>query len=169
MRFRTVTRLALGLLLTLTVAAPAAAQSTSLTTVFAGLNLAAFEDVGGVGFTGGVMKGVGSNGKISIVGEAAFTWYDGFNVTALQGGLAFNVFERGRHAILVRGVAGVELCCGSGDTDPYFSFEPGGYYRLGLNEKTNMLFGYGIRTVRFEGEWDVERVFTVAVGFNIGG
>ena len=168
MRFRTV-RLIFGLLVTVAVAAPAAAQSSPLTTVFGGLNLAVFEGEGGAGFTGGVMKGLGSSGKISIVGEAAFTWYDLFNVTALQGGLAFNVFERGRHAVLVRGVAGVEMCCGDGDTDPYFAFEPGGYYRLSLNEKTNMLFGYGIRTVRFEGQWDVERVLTIAVGFNIGG
>ena len=167
MRFRTV-RLALGLLVTLTVAAPAAAQSTATTSVFAGLNLVAFEGLGGAGFTGGIMKGVGS-GKVSIVGEAAFTWFEDFNVTALQGGLAFNVFERGRHAILARGVTGVELCCGDGDTDPYFSFEPGGYYRLNLNEKTNMLFGYGIRTSRFDGQWDVERIVTVAVSFNIGG
>ena len=168
MRFRTVVKLTLGLLLTLTVAAPAAAQSTALTSVFGGLNLVAFEDEGGAGFTAGTMIGLGT-GKVSVVGEAAFSWYDAFNVTALQGGLAFNVYERGRHAVLVRGVAGVEMCCGNGDTDPYFSFEPGGYYRLGLNEKTHMLFGYGIRTVRFEGQWDVERVLTVAVGFNIGG
>ena len=115
------------------------------------------------------MKGVG-NGKMSIVGEGAFTWYELFNVTALQGGLAFKAWESGANAIGVRGMLGVEMCgCGEGDTDPYFSFEPGAFYTRQLNPKTNLHFGYGIRTVRFEGQWDVEQVFTFAIGFNIGG
>jgi hypothetical protein len=137
--------------------------------VFAGLNLAVFEGETGVGFTGGVMKGIGSSGKMSIVGEAAFSWYDGFNVMALQGGLAYKVWESGANAIGARGVLGLETCCGEGDTSAYFSFEPGAFYTRQLNEKTNLHLGYGIRTVRFEGEWDVEQVFTFAVGFKIGG
>src|SRR5262245_23528591 len=162
-RFRTVTRLALGLLLTLTIAAPAAAQSSNLTTVFGGLNLAIFEGETGVGFTAGVLKPVGA-GKISVVGELAMSWYDGFNVAAIQGGLAFKLWESGANAIQARGVLGVETCCGNGDTTGYFSFEPGVFYTRNLNDKWNLHLGYGLRTVRFEGEWDVENVLTFAAG-----
>ena len=169
MRLRTVKGLALGLLMTLVIAAPAAAQSSSLTNVFAGLNLAVFEGETGFGFTGGLMKGVGSSGKMSIVGEAALSWYDGFNVTALQGGLAFKVWESGANAIGVRGVAGVEICGCFDETITDFAFEPGAFYTRQLNPKTNLHLGYGIRMVAFEEQWDVEHVFTFAIGFNIGG
>lgn len=165
MRFRTVTRLALGLLLTLSIAAPAAAQSSNLTTVFGGLNLAIFEGETGVGFTAGVLQPVGSAGKMSIVGELAASWYDGFTVTAIQGGLAYKFWESGANAISARGVLGVELCCGQGsDTSGYFSFEPGVFYTRQLNDQWNLHLGYGLRTVRFEGEWDVENVLTFAAG-----
>lgn len=155
--------------MTLAVAAPAAAQTTSTTNVFAGLNMAVFEGDPGFGFTAGLLKGVGASGKMSVVGEAALTWYDGFNVMAFQGGLAYKAWESAGNALSIRGVAGIETCCGEGDTEADFAFEPGAFYTRQLNEKTNLHLGYGLRTVRFSGQWDVEQVFTFAIGFKVGG
>jgi hypothetical protein len=160
-----------ALALTLAAAAPAAAQmatAASTASVFAGINMGIFEGDPGFGFTVGVDKGVGTSGKVSVLGEVALTWYEFFNVTALQGGLGYKIWESGPNSLSVRGVLGVELCCGNGDNEAYFSFEPGAFYRRPINDKIDLHVGYGFRIVRFEGETDTESVFTGAVAFRFG-
>jgi hypothetical protein len=164
-------RLAIGFALgtMCAIAVPASAQSTApSTSVYGGLNLTRLEGLGGGGFTAGVTKSLDRARRFSVVGDATFTWYEFFDVKALQGGISVRLFQIGRAAVAARALTGVELCCGAGERSRYFSVEPGAHVTVGLTNRLGALAGFSIRFVNFEGETDQQRVLTLGLSVKIG-